>query len=83
MKRHWDDQELTEHWSLTHDELALLGNRTQRSRLGFTVLLKFFQVEGRFPVERREIPALVLDCLASQLGIPREAFDEYPLRIED
>jgi len=79
MKRHWDDQELAEHWSLTHDELALLGNRTQRSRLGFTVLLKFFQVEGRFPVERKEIPTPVLDSLASQLGIPREAFAEYPL----
>ena len=27
-------------------------NRTDRSRLGFAVLLKFFQIEGRFPSDR-------------------------------
>lgn len=45
MKRHWDEQELAERWSLTHDEFELLRNRTERSRLGFAVLFKFFQVE--------------------------------------
>ena len=47
MKRHWDEQELAEHWSLTHDEFELLRNRTERSRIGFAVLLKFFQVSER------------------------------------
>ncbi len=45
MKRHWEDQELAERWSLTHDEFVLLRNRTDRSRLGFAALLKFFQVD--------------------------------------
>ncbi len=30
MKRHWDEHELAERWSLTHDEFELLRNRTER-----------------------------------------------------
>ena len=68
MKRHWDEQELAEHWSLTHDEFELLRNRTERSRIGFAVLLKFFQVEGRFPSDRKEVPAVALDYLGRPTG---------------
>ena len=49
MKRHWDEQELAAHWSLAHDEFELVRNRTDHSRIGFAALLKFFQIEGRFP----------------------------------
>ena len=65
---------------MTHDEFELVRNRTERSRLGFTVLLKFFQVEACFPVARGEIPDGVLDYLASQLDVPRCALDDYDLR---
>ena len=71
MKRHWDEQELAEHWSLTHDEFELLRNRTERSRIGFAVLLKFFQVEGRFSSDRKEVPAVALDYLGDQLEASR------------
>ena len=42
-------------WSLSVEELELLANRTDRSRLGLAVLLNFFQVEGRFPRDQKEI----------------------------
>ena len=79
MKRHWSDQELAEQWSLTHDEFELVRNRTDRSRIGFAALLKFFQAEGRFPSERRELPTLALDYLAGQLDVSRESFEDYEL----
>lgn len=79
MKLHWEEQELAERWSLRHDELELLQNRIERSRLGFAVSLKFFQVEGRFPSERKEVPTLALDYLASQLGVSPDTFAEYDL----
>ena len=60
MKRHWDEQELAEHWSLTHDEFELVRNRTDRSRIGFAALLKFFELEGRFPNERKDVPTLAV-----------------------
>ncbi len=77
MKRHWDEQELAEYWSLRHDEFKLLRNRTERSRIGFAVLLKFFQIEGRFPSSRKEVPAVALDYLGDQLEVSRKAFSEY------
>ncbi len=80
MKRHWDERELAEHWSLTHDEFEMLQNRTDRNRIGFAVLLKFFQIEGRFPSDRNEVPTLALDYLTSQLDVAREAFAEFELR---
>jgi hypothetical protein len=79
MKRHWHEQELAERWSLTHDEFELLQNCTERSRLGFAVLLKFFQVEGRFPSEQKEVPTLALDYLGTQLDVPRRVFADYDL----
>ena len=79
MKRHWDEQELAEHWSLTHAEFELLRNRTDRSRFGFAALLKFFQVEGRFPSSSQEVPTAALDYLADQLGLSRDGFAEYDL----
>jgi len=79
MKRHWEERELTGYWSLSHDEFELVQNRTDRSRLGFVALLKFFQVEGRFPAERREVPRLALEYLASQLEVQKEVFHEYDM----
>lgn len=77
MKRHWEEQELAERWSLTHDEFELVRNRTDRGRIGFAALLKFFQLEARFPTECREVPRVALEHLAGQLEVSREAFDEY------
>ena len=50
MKRDWNADELVEHWTLPPGEKALLANKTGPTRLGFAVLLKFFQHEGRFPL---------------------------------
>ena len=77
MKRHWDEHGLGERWPLTHDEFELLRNRTDRSRIGFAVLLKFFQVDGRFPNERREVPGAALDYVAAQVAVSPEKFSEY------
>ena len=77
MKRHWDEHDLGERWSLTHDEFELLRNRTDQSRIGFAVLLKFFQVDGRFPNERREVPGAALDYVAAQVAVSSEKFSEY------
>jgi hypothetical protein len=79
VKRHWDEKGLAEHWSLGPGELEMLTNRTDRSRFGFAVLLKFFQIEGRFPRDRSEVPVRALDYLADQLEVPREAFSQYDL----
>lgn len=77
MKRHWDTEELIEHWTLMPPEHALLANKTGTTRLGFAVLLKFFQYEARFPAHAQEIPSAVVAHLAKQVEVPPEAFAAY------
>ena len=49
MKQCWSGSELAQFWSLSSDEKQLSDQRTQQGRLGLAVMLKFFQLEGRFP----------------------------------
>jgi len=61
MKRNWQPEELVEHWTLLPDELALVANKTEQNKLGFALLLKFFQLEARFPYQQQEVPSSVVD----------------------
>ena len=69
MKRGWSPQELREHWPLSVEEPSLLAEKTPRSQLGFSVLLKFFQLGSRFPRDRREARRTAVEDLAR----PRDA----------
>lgn len=77
MKRQWSEAELDTHWALTAQEEALTVARQGPGRLGFVVLLKFFQYEGRFPESRREIPADVIRYVAMQLAMPLNTLDDF------
>ncbi len=55
MKRCWDEQALVEQWTLCKSEEALFANRTDRGRIGVTVLLKFFQLNA-FRVQHQAGP---------------------------
>ncbi|GMU26342.1 MAG: hypothetical protein AMXMBFR16_12470 [Candidatus Uhrbacteria bacterium] len=77
MKREWDPQELIEQWTLMPDELALVGNKSGSTRLGFAVLLKFFQHEGRFPQGKHEIAGAVVAYIAKQVGVAPEDYLQY------
>ena len=77
MKRSWSLEELVEHATLLPDELKLLANKTEPSRLGFAVLLKCFQYEGRFPQYKGDIPVSFVTYIAQQIGVAPERFEEY------
>jgi hypothetical protein len=77
MKRSWNLEELVEHCTLLPDELKLLANKTDPSRLGFAILLKCFQYEGRFPQYKGDIPVPFITYIARQIDIAPERFEEY------
>jgi Domain of unknown function (DUF4158) len=77
MKREWTDLELAEHWTLLPAEAALLANKTGPTRLGFAVLLKFFQYAGRFPFSIQELPTAAVASIAVQVGVLAEEFSRY------
>jgi len=77
MKQHWLPHELEESWFLSSEELTLLSGRSTSHRLGFAVLLKFFQIMGHFPKERTDIPRQAVEYLAALLNISASTFDDY------
>lgn len=80
MKRHWEPDELIDHWTLLPDELALLANKAGATRLGFAALLKFFQLEGRFPQHKHELPPAAVTYLAKQVQVPTDEYFGYDWR---
>ncbi len=58
MKQNWSESDLDEFWNPTDVESTLLDQRTEHGRLGFAILLKFFQLEGRFPAYYKEVPCV-------------------------
>jgi TnpA family transposase/putative NIF3 family GTP cyclohydrolase 1 type 2 len=77
MKRTWTSEELLEHFTLLPDELAAVGNKSGTTRLGFAVLLKCLQYEGRFPRSRQEVAPEVVRFLAAQVGVDAALFAQY------
>lgn len=77
MKRDWNPDELAEQWTLSFAEHQVVGKKTGATRLGFAVLLKFIQIEGRFPREAREVPQAVVEYIAPQLDLSPGLWGSY------
>lgn len=69
MRRDWEPEELIDFWTLVDDDWTLVANKSGPTRLGFAALLKFFELEGRFPRHGGEVPKPALGYLASQLKV--------------
>ncbi len=62
MKQRWAPDELINYWTLTPEETNLVNNtsKTDYNRIGCAVLLKHFQIEGKFPHRKQDIPDAVV-----------------------
>ena len=76
MRREWELEDLIACWTLDEDELALLANKTGATRLGFALLLKYFEQEARFP-RREDVPRAAVDFMAGQVKVGAELFADY------
>ena len=72
--------DIEDRWTLRAADRALLGNKTGSTRLGFAVLLKLFQADGRFPRRPEDVPIAAVEALASQVGVPAAAWQGYDWR---
>jgi Domain of unknown function (DUF4158) len=77
MQDRWDPEELISCWTFDEADWRLLANKTGATRLGFAVLLRFLELEGRFPADADEVPAAVVDYLAGQVKVDRAELDGY------
>lgn len=77
LKRRWELNELIEYWTLLPGERTLLTKKSATNRLGVAVLLKYFQNEAQFPGSSNDIPSVIVDYVASQVGVPAEKYLDY------
>ena len=76
VRREWELKDLIECWTLDEAEFELLANKTGATRLGFALLLKFFELEARFP-RREDVPRAAAEFMAGQAKVDPELFGEY------
>ncbi|TMR20549.1 DUF4158 domain-containing protein [Nonomuraea turkmeniaca] len=76
MRREWELEDLIECWTLDEEESALLANKSGTTRLGFALMLKFFELEARFP-RREDTPRAAVDFMAGQVKVEAALFASY------
>jgi hypothetical protein len=77
MRTDWSPEDLISCWTLDEADWRLLANKSGATRLGFAVLLKFLELEGRFPADGAEVPIAALDYIAGQVKVDRSELDGY------
>jgi hypothetical protein len=56
-RREWSPGDVVACWTLVEGDWDLVANKTGATRLCFCPMLKFFELEGRFPDVLEEVPA--------------------------
>ncbi|MFJ7494398.1 DUF4158 domain-containing protein [Streptomyces sp. NPDC097727] len=77
MRQEWEPEDLIEVWTLLEEDQERLRNKSGANRSGFALLLKFFEVEARFPEDVSEIPVAAVSYVAQQVKVPSEEFAGY------
>lgn len=72
------DDDLAADWFILPAERKLLANKSRTTHVGFSILLKYFQLEGRFPASPKDIPSSVVQYVAYQLDASAEDWGVYP-----
>ncbi|MDQ0986937.1 DUF4158 domain-containing protein [Streptomyces sp. V2I9] len=69
--------DLIEVWTLLEEDQDRLRNKSGANRLGFALLLKFFEGEARFPEDAGEIPVPAVSYVAQQVKVSTEEWAAY------
>lgn len=77
MQREWQPEELIASWTLIDRDWELLANKSGATRLGFALLLRFFDLEARFPAHPGELPQAAVEYVAGQVKVPPDAVADY------
>lgn len=63
-------EDLIDTWTLVDADWRLVANKHGATRLGFALLLKFFESEARFPRDLEELPVAAVAYVAEQVKGP-------------
>ncbi|MFJ4916678.1 Tn3 family transposase [Streptomyces sp. NPDC088726] len=77
MRQEWEPEDLIEVWTLLEEDQERLRNKSGANRSGFALLLRFFEVEARFPEDAGEIPVPTVSYVAQQVRVAAEQWAAY------
>jgi TnpA family transposase len=77
MHREWSPEGLIASWTLVDEDWHLVGNKSSATRLGFALLLKFFEIEARFPRVADEVPPAAVAYVGEQVKVDPVEFARY------
>jgi TnpA family transposase len=77
VRREWSSEDLIASWTLIDDDWRLVGNKSGATRLGFALILKFFEIEARFPRSADEFPAAAVAYVADQVKVDPVELADY------
>ena len=69
MRSEWSAEDVVGSWTLVDEDWQLVANKTGATRLGFALLLKFFELEARFPDAVDELPVAAVSYVAEQVRV--------------
>lgn len=78
MRLEWSTEDLVGSWTLVDEDWRLVGNKSGQTRLGFALLLKFFELEARFPTGIEELPLAAVAYVAEQVRVDQALLTDYP-----
>jgi len=70
-------EDLITSWTLIDSDWELIGNKTGATRVGFALMLKFFELEARFPREASEFPPAAVTYVAEQVKVDPAELSHY------
>ncbi|MFJ4910101.1 DUF4158 domain-containing protein [Streptomyces sp. NPDC093249] len=79
VRQEWSPEELLANWTLVDGDWDLVANKSGTTRLGFSLLLKFFELEGRFPDVLEEVPPAAVEYVAGLVKVVATDFVKYTL----
>lgn len=79
VRQQWSPEKLLTNWTLVDGDWDLVANKSGATRLGFSLLLKFFELEGRFPDVLEEVPSAAVEHVADLVKVPTTDFVKYTL----
>ncbi|WP_225835063.1 Tn3 family transposase [Streptomyces sp. NK08204] len=79
MRQEWSPEDVVACWTLVDGDWDLVANKSGPTRLGFCLMLKFFEIEARFPDVVEEFPQPAVEYVAELVKVPVAELAKYDL----
>lgn len=79
MRQEWSPEDVVACWTLVDGDWGLVANKSGPTRLGFCLMLKFFEIEGRFPEFIEEFPQPAVEYVAGLVRVSVAELAKYDL----